>query len=131
MRGDGFLPRLGLRADDLWDMYWDLGWGLLTIARRLGVAPNTVRSIMLKNGIHTRRELIRWHHIEPWEAPEAELDPTDPAGYWLCAKSSRAGFACLLCQEEVPADCVLNCRECPPQVIALCPCAGNSRRDSQ
>jgi len=124
--------RVGLRVEDLWDLYWDLGWGLPRIAKRLGMAPNTVRALMLENGIQTRNALTRWYRPKPWHTGplerEEEQDPTDPAGYWGCSLSSRAGVGCLLCEERLPQGCQLNCRECPRELVARCPCARNRTR---
>ena len=115
---------VGLRAEDLWDLYWDLGWGLPRIAQKLGVAPNTVRALMLENGIQTRKDLTRWYQPKPWQAnllESEERDPADPAGYWGCAKTSRAGVGCLLCGERPPEGCELNCQECPPRAYCRVP----------
>jgi len=116
----------GLRVEDLRDLYWDMGWGLPRIAQKLGVAPNTVRRLMLRAGIDTRHDLNRWYRPRPWHLavglPTQEPDPQDPVGYWACTKSSRAGVGCLFCQEEVSSECQLDCSACPPSRILRCPC---------
>lgn len=123
----------GLRSDDLWDLYWDLGWGLPRIAQYLGVGPSTVRRLMLEAGIGTRHKLTRWYQPRPWyremRAPQEEPDPADPAGFWGCTKSTRAGVGCLLCQEEMPKACGLDCHACPPDVLLGCPCFRHGDRE--
>lgn len=115
------------RPEDLIDFYWDLGWGMPRIARLLGVTPNTIRRFMLKAGIETRHTLNRWYNVTLWctrkEFTEESRDPSDPAGYWGCRTSSRAGIGCLFCQARPPMICEGNCACCPPEVIANCSCA--------
>ena len=110
-------------VEDLRDFYWDLNWGLVRMARYFGVAPGTVRRVMIRAEIPTRPwPGARWKPRKPWTHKRGK-DGTDPAQFWACADSGTRGVGCILCGVEVPEACGEDCAVCPGEISAMCQCA--------
>ena len=124
----GGLPRLDIRPEDIWDLHHDLGWGTSRIARYLGLSRGGLRRVMREHGIPIRS---RRERRTPWSLAVARGEishPEDPASFWLCRRSSRAGIGCLLCpaKDQLPEECNEDCANCPPERAWRCPCANDA-----